>query len=183
MGAGIKRDVKFALKLKENWKPKVDHVARGEFAKVFFSGTDLNALIESETLVLDGKCVDADARVGSGKEELCLRLVGVYTPKSCCFFLTRWPSSIGPAQVSDIYRIRWEADVSHSRCCPPDLQIYVGARPPRPLVASGARERQGRVRVPPRLRRLSYGQEARQFLRVSTDRPRTARQLLDPAPL
>lgn len=108
LAACIRYDVKFVLKLKQNWKPKVDHVARGEVTKMFFPGTDLDALIESETLVLDGKCVDAAVRVGTGKMELSLRLVGVVTPKGYCFFLTNLPPSLGPIQVGDLYRIRWE---------------------------------------------------------------------------
>jgi hypothetical protein len=108
----IRHDVKFVIRLKENWKPKVEHIARGEVTKVFMPGTDLDALIESDTLRLDGKAVDADVRVGSGSDTLHLRLVGTPSPKGYCFFLTNLPPRIGPLQVGDLYRIRWEVEMS-----------------------------------------------------------------------
>jgi hypothetical protein len=104
--------VKFVIRLKENWKPKVDHVARGELTSTFFPGTDLDVLLDSETLLLNGKVVDADVKLGTGADTLCLRLVGVPSPKGYCFFLTNLPPAIGPTQVGDIYRIRWEVELS-----------------------------------------------------------------------
>jgi hypothetical protein len=105
-------EVRFVIRLKENWKPKVDHIARGEVTRTFLPGSDLDALIEDETLRLDGRAVDADVRVGSGSDTLHLRLVGVPSPKGYCFFLTNLPPSIGPLQVGDLYRIRWEVEMS-----------------------------------------------------------------------
>ncbi|MGH3148036.1 MAG: transposase, partial [Rubrobacter sp.] len=110
--ACMAHDVSFVLRLKENWKPKVQAVARGEVTRTFFAGTDLDALLEDGTLVLDGKAVDADVTVGSGGDILHLRLVGVPTPKGYCFFLTNLPPKVGPLQVGDIYRIRWEVELS-----------------------------------------------------------------------
>ena len=107
-----KHGVSFVMKLKENWKPKVDFISRGDVRKTFFAGSDLDALIASETLVLDTRAVDAAVRVGSGDDELSLRLVGVFTPKGYCFFLTNLPPSIGPVQVGDLYRMRWEVELS-----------------------------------------------------------------------
>jgi len=105
-------EVKFIIRLKENWKPKVEHIARGEVTKVFLPGTDLDALIDDDTLLLEGKAVDADVRVGTGSDTLQLRLVGVPSGKGYCFFLTNLPPRLGPHQVGDLYRIRWEVEMS-----------------------------------------------------------------------
>ena len=56
-------EVRFVIRLKENWKPKVDYIARGQVTQEFFPGTDLDALLEAETLVLDGRAIDADVLV------------------------------------------------------------------------------------------------------------------------
>jgi hypothetical protein len=104
--------VRFVIRLKENWKPKVDYIARGQVTQEFFPGTDLDALLEQETLVLDGRVIDADVHIGRGSQALALRLVGVQTPKGYCFFLTNLPPRIGPRQVADLYRVRWEVELS-----------------------------------------------------------------------
>ena len=105
-------DVRFVIRLKDNWKPKVDYIARGQVTRQFFPGTDLDALLEEETLVLDGRAIDADVHVGGATNPLHLRLVGVHTPKGYCFFLTNLPPRIGPRQVADLYRVRWEVELS-----------------------------------------------------------------------
>jgi len=104
--------VRCVIRLKENWKPKVDYIARGQVTQEFFPGTDLDALLEQETLVLDGRVIDADVHVGRGRHALPLRLVGVQTPQGYCFFLTNLPPRIGPRQVADLYRVRWEVELS-----------------------------------------------------------------------
>jgi hypothetical protein len=104
--------VRFVIRLKENWKPKVDYVARGQVTQEFFPGTDLDALLEQEILRLDGRVIDADVHVGRGIHALLLRLVGTQTPKGYCFFLTNLPPRIGPRQVADLYRVRWEVELS-----------------------------------------------------------------------
>jgi hypothetical protein len=105
-------DVRFVIRLKDNWKPKVDYIARGQVAGEFFPGTDLDALLEEETLVLDGRAIDADVHVGGPQHPLHLRLVGVQTPKGYGFFLTNLPPRLGPLQVADLYRVRWEVELS-----------------------------------------------------------------------
>jgi putative transposase len=104
--------VQFVIRLKDNWKPKVDYVARGQLTQEFFPGTDLAALLEGDILVLDRRAIDADVHVGPGPQALHLRLVGVHTPKGYCFFLTNLPPRIGPRQVGDLYRVRWEVELS-----------------------------------------------------------------------
>jgi putative transposase len=105
-------DVRFVIRLKDNWKPKVDYIARGQVTREFLPGTDLDALLQDDTLVLDGRAIDADVRVGGVKSPLHLRLVGGQTPKGYCFFLTNLPPRIGPLQVADLYRVRWEVELS-----------------------------------------------------------------------
>jgi putative transposase len=104
--------VRFVIRLKDNWKPKVDAVARGQVTPEFFPGTDLDVLLKDEILVLDGRAIDADVRVGGAHNPVHLRLVGVHTPKGYCFFLTNLPPRLGPRQVADIYRVRWEVELS-----------------------------------------------------------------------
>jgi hypothetical protein len=105
-------DVRFVIRLQENWKPKVDYVARGQVTQEFFPGTDFDALLADATLVLDGRTIDADVHVGRGCRALPLRLVGVQTPKGSCFVLTNLLARIGPRQVADLYRVRWEVELS-----------------------------------------------------------------------
>ena len=102
----------FVIRLKENWKPKVDYIARGQVTQEFFPGTDFDTLLADNTLVLDGRAIDADVHVGGDKHPLPLRLIGVQTPKGYCFFLTNLPARIGPRQVADLYRVRWEVELS-----------------------------------------------------------------------
>ena len=84
-------DVRFVIRLKDTWKPKVDSIARGQVTGEFFPGTDFDALLEEETLILDGRAMDADVHMGGTTHPLHLRLVGIQTPKGYCFFLTNLP--------------------------------------------------------------------------------------------
>jgi hypothetical protein len=105
-------DVRFVMRLKDNWEPKVEYIARGQVTREFFPGTHLDALRAEDSLRLDGRAIDADVRVGGGTNPLPLRLVGVQTPKGYGFFLTNLPPRIGPLQVADLYRVRWEVELS-----------------------------------------------------------------------
>lgn len=110
--ACMQHGVKFVIWLKENWKPKVQAVARGDVTRTFFEGTDFDALLEDGTLLLKGKALDLDVHVGRGGDRLALRLVGVPSPKGYCLFLTNLPPTAGPLQVGTLYRIRWEVELS-----------------------------------------------------------------------
>jgi hypothetical protein len=107
--------VSYVIRRQDNWKPKVDDLARGEVTQAFFPGTDLEALLADATFVLDGRAIDADVQVGSGKKRVYVRLVGVHTPKGYGFFLTHLPPRIGPRQVADLYRVRWEVEVCQTQ--------------------------------------------------------------------
>jgi hypothetical protein len=104
--------VVFVIRLKDNGKPKVDDVARGQVTQEFFPETDFDALLEAETLLLDGRAIDADVHVGTGKKRVQVRLVGGNTAKGYGLFLTNLPPRTGPRQVTDIYRVRWEVELS-----------------------------------------------------------------------
>ena len=121
-------DVRYVIRLKESWKPKVDVIARGKVNGTFFRGSDLDGLIESGTLCLDGKAIDADVRVGQGPQGVACRLVAVEGPKGYCFYLTNLPAAVGPRQVADLYRVRWEIESDNKldkSCLPLDR---IGAR-------------------------------------------------------
>lgn len=60
----------------------------------------------------DGRAMDAEVRVGNAHTPLHLRLVGVKPPKGDGFFRTNLPPRLGPRQVADLYRIRWEVERS-----------------------------------------------------------------------
>jgi hypothetical protein len=103
--------VSFVMRLKESWKPKVEHIARGELCATFFPGTDLDALLQKRTLELGGRVVDADVSIGRGQKAVRCRLCGVPAPDgSYRFYLTNLPPRVGPHQVSDLYRVRWEIE-------------------------------------------------------------------------
>lgn len=105
-------DVRFVLRLKDNWNPKVDDIARGQVTQEFCPGTDLDALIAEEILVPDGRAIAADVHMGGAKQPLHLRLVGVQTPKGDGFSLTNLPPRLGPLQVADLDRVRWAVELS-----------------------------------------------------------------------
>jgi hypothetical protein len=88
----------------------VDPSARGPVTQACFPGTDLDALLEDDILVLDGRALEADVHVGGDKRPLRLRLVGVHTPQGDGCFRTNLPPRIGPRQVAALSRGRWEVE-------------------------------------------------------------------------
>ena len=107
-------DVKFVMRLKENWKPTVDRLVRGAAFRDAVEGADFDALLEEDIVVLDGHAIDADVTVGRGALKVACRLVGIPTPKGYCFFLTNLSRKThGPHQVGELYRVRWEIEVDN----------------------------------------------------------------------
>jgi hypothetical protein len=107
-------DVRYVMRLKENWKPTVTRLVRGAVFRDAFEGADFDALLEEDIILLDGHAIDADVTVGRGAVKVRCRLVGVPTPKGYCFFLTNLPRKThGPHQVGDLYRVRWEIEVDN----------------------------------------------------------------------
>jgi len=104
-------DVRYVIRLKENWKPKVESIQRGEVSETFLAGSDLDALLEDGTLLLGGRVIDATVTLGPQPRSLRARLVGVPGPdREYHFYLTNLAGQVGPRQVADIYRVRWEIE-------------------------------------------------------------------------
>lgn len=82
---------------------------RGTLTRTFVKGTDLDLLLGEETLLLDGEVIDAVVQIGK-IAGVCARMVAVASPKGYCFYLTNLPTTIGPRQVVDLCRVRWEIE-------------------------------------------------------------------------
>ena len=107
-------DVRYVLRLKDNWKPRIDRLVRGAITSDVAADADLDVLIDDDILLLDGHAIDADVTVGRAGRTVKSRLVGVPTPKGYCFFLTNLTRKThGPLQVGDLYRVRWEIEIDH----------------------------------------------------------------------
>lgn len=103
--------ISVVIRLKDGWKPKVERVARADMKKTFVPGTDLDLFLDDVYLDL-GNVIDVDVTVGA--VDLPLRLVGVHAPaKGYRFYLTNLPRRLGPHQVADIYRVRWEIETNN----------------------------------------------------------------------
>jgi hypothetical protein len=104
-------DVVYVIRLKDNWKPRVQRIDRGEVTATFFAGTDLDTLLDDGTLVLDGRVVDAVVTLGPPGRRISCRLVGVPAPdRTYRFYLTNLPRAVSPSSIADIYRVRWEIE-------------------------------------------------------------------------
>jgi len=107
-------DVRYVMRLKDNWKPTVDRLMGGAAFADAVEGADFDALLEHDVIVLDGHAIDADVTLGRGALKVRSRLVGIPTPKGYCFFLTNLSRKThDPHQVGDIYRVRWEIEVDN----------------------------------------------------------------------
>ena len=106
--------VRYVMRLKNNWKPRVDRLVRGAITNAVVDGDDFDVLLEQDVVRLDGRTVDADVTLGRGSQKVPSRLVGLNTPKGYCFFITNMPRAThGPKQVGEIYRVRWEIEVDN----------------------------------------------------------------------
>jgi len=103
-------DTKYVLRLKENWKVKVDKIKAGELTGKFLKGVDFDALIGDGTLKLGARPIDLEVSLGNGESEVKSRLVGVRGPKGWCWYLTNLSQKIKPRQILDLYRVRWEIE-------------------------------------------------------------------------
>ena len=107
-------DVVFAIRLKENWKPRVERVVTGALLEELPDEVKLETLVERGELPLDGGPVDADVVIGSGSAAVRARLVGVAAPDGYHFYLTNLRRKTHtPAMVSDLYRVRWEIELDN----------------------------------------------------------------------
>ena len=105
-------EVKYVIRLKRNWKPRVLHVHRGEVLEDFLPGTDFDRLLVDEVIKLNGRCVDAEVTLGKGKQEVKARLVMIPGgPEGYLIYLTNLPRAThGPRLAGDLYRARWEVE-------------------------------------------------------------------------
>lgn len=106
-------DVRYVIRLKENWKVKVTQIARGREAATFVPGTDFDDLIADGVIRLNGRIIDAQVELASGAKRIVSRLVGVPTEKGYCLYLTNLPPKVAPRTVADLYRIRWEIELDN----------------------------------------------------------------------
>lgn len=107
-------DVRYVIRLKNNWKPRVDRIVRGAASSDIAPTDDFQVMVEQDLILQDGNAIDADVTVGRGSETAKSRLVGVPTPNGYCFFLTNLPRHThGPLQVGTIYRVRWEIEIDN----------------------------------------------------------------------
>jgi hypothetical protein len=104
--------VRFVMRRQEHGTPKVDSSARGQITPAFMPGSDCDALLADDTLVLDGRTMDADVPGGRGRHALRRRRVGVQSPNGSGVCLTNLPPRIGPRPVADLDRGRGEGEVS-----------------------------------------------------------------------
>lgn len=106
--------VRYVIRLKENWKPRVTRIHRGEVRGEFLPGADFDLLLMNEVIALDGRCVDADVVIGKGKAAVAARLVMIPGSEGYLIYLTNLPRGThGPRQVGDLYRVRWEIELDN----------------------------------------------------------------------
>jgi hypothetical protein len=110
--AGPEDHGRCVIRLQAHGKPKVDHRACGHVPQACCPGTDPEARLEQEIVVLAGRAVAADGHVGNPQPPRYLRPVGVHTPTGYGFFLTHVPPRLGPRQVADLSRVRWKVERS-----------------------------------------------------------------------
>jgi len=107
-------DVRYVMRLKDNWKPRVDRLVRGAISDAVIDGDDFDVLLEQDAVNLNGHAIDADVTLGRGGQAVCSRLIGIHTPKGYCFFVTNLSRGThGPKQVGDLYRVRWEIEIDN----------------------------------------------------------------------
>ena len=103
--------VRFVIRLKENWKPKVDYIARGQVTQEFFPGTDLDALLEQRSCAsMAGSSMPMCMSAGGRRRCRCVSWGS--RPQGVLLRPDESAPRIGPRQVADLYRVRWEVELS-----------------------------------------------------------------------
>jgi len=105
------RGIRYVSRLKENWKPRIISLHRGDVRAEICPEADLDLTLADERIALDGKCVDATVVIGQGEHAVMARLVMIPGPDGYLIYLTNLPRDThGPKQVGDLYRLRWEIE-------------------------------------------------------------------------
>jgi hypothetical protein len=105
------RGVRYVVRLKENWKPRIVAIHRGDVRCEICPEADLDLTLADERIALDGRCVDATVVLGKGEHAVTARLVMIPGPEGYLIYLTNLPRDThGPKQVGDLYRVRWEIE-------------------------------------------------------------------------
>lgn len=102
-----RHNVRFVVRLKSNWRPGFISLEQGTIRGQLLRGADFDLHLREERIVMDGTPIDATVVLSSGQR---CRLVGVLSESGYHFYLTNLPAHITPAQVSDLYRVRWEIE-------------------------------------------------------------------------
>lgn len=102
--------VSVIIRLKDSWRPTVERVARADLKKSLVPGTDLDLFLDDVHMCLRN-VIDVDVIVGAS---VSMRLVGVPVPgDGYRFYLTNVGRRLGPHQIADIYRVRWEIETNN----------------------------------------------------------------------
>ena len=106
--------VKYVIRLKDSWKPKVSRIVSGDLKKTFLPGTDFDALLDDDVLALTGTQIDADVHVGASVLTQAARLVGVQHEGTYRYYLTNLTrADATAAQLVQLYRLRWEIELDN----------------------------------------------------------------------
>lgn len=109
---------KYVLRLKDDWKPRIERLVRGEVTEEILPGTDFDAALLADVLLLQGQSIDADVVLGGTKASTVrCRLVAVPTApdgRTYRSYLTNLPRNThGPHQVAQLYRVRYEIELDN----------------------------------------------------------------------
>jgi hypothetical protein len=102
----------------------------GLVPQTFCPGPNLDALLAKVILILDGRALEADVRLGYAKHALPLRLLRVHTPQAYGGFLPHLPPKVSPRQMADLSRVRWAVELSRKMDESVHRRDQIAAEPP-----------------------------------------------------
>ena len=109
-----KYNVKFVIRLKENWQPRVTQVVIAQLGDYFFEGMNFRFACDIGSIILDDRPIDLNVVIGQGNKKAHCRLVGVQGPHGYLFYLTNLDRNTHTAeQVCELYRVRWEIELDN----------------------------------------------------------------------
>ncbi len=106
-----RRGAFYVMRLKENWKPRILRLHRGDVRAEICPEADFDLTLADEKVALKGRCVDATVVIGKGRHAVTSRLVMIPGPEGYLIYLTNLPRKThGPRKVGDLYRVRFEIE-------------------------------------------------------------------------